>query len=52
MSTSSKGSVEVNPYPNLSKSINSSIVLMSKEIVALPQVMDRMAMGVEPSMTL
>jgi hypothetical protein len=45
MSTSFKGSTDVNPYPNLSRSLNSSIVLMSKEIWAVCRAADYPAMG-------
>jgi hypothetical protein len=49
MSTSSKGSVDVNPYPNLYKSLNFSIVLMLEEVVALCVATDYPDMGFGPS---
>jgi hypothetical protein len=49
MSISSKGSVDVNPYPNLSKSLDSSIVLISEEIEALRGTADCPTVGARPS---
>jgi hypothetical protein len=49
MSTSSKGSVEVNACPNLSKSVNCYTALMLEEIATFYGDVDRPAMGVRPS---
>jgi hypothetical protein len=49
MSTSSKESTDVNPCPNLSRSLNYSIVLTSEELDALCVAADYSALGVGPS---
>jgi hypothetical protein len=49
MSISSKGSVDVNPYPNLSRSLNSSIVLTLEELDALYVAADYPASEAGPS---
>jgi hypothetical protein len=49
MSNSSKGWTDVNPYPNLYKSLNSSMVLVLEEAVALCGVANYPAMGAGPS---
>jgi hypothetical protein len=52
MSISSKGSTDVNPCPNLPRSLNSSIVLPSEELDALYVAVDCPASRARPSVAL
>jgi hypothetical protein len=51
MSIASKGSADVNPYPNLSRSLNSSIMPPSEELSGLCMAVDRPVSKARPSMT-
>jgi hypothetical protein len=52
MSISSKGSTDVNPYPNLSRSLNSSIMPPSEELGGLYVAVDCPVSKAIPSATL
>jgi hypothetical protein len=52
MSISSKGSADVNPYPNLSRSLNSSIMSPTEESDDLCVLADFPVLGAGPSVIL